>query len=297
MTSNDIMVSRPRLTTRFVGAFKSRRSNVMVIASLILLVLFAVITLVGDQLAPQDPGAQDLGNRLLPPGSRSAAGSHPLGTDALGRDLLSLIFAGANTLVAQAAIAVLLGAAFGTFLGMVCGYKGGRLGDLLILLTNLQMSFPFFLLALTVVGILGASFWLVVGVVALASWVEIARVVYAETRSISQLEYILAVRVMRGSSMRVIFRHILPNVLSSVMVLGALSFGAAIVIISGLGFIGLSAPAEYPGWGEVLSDGRDHVASAWWLTVVPGFAIFLLVLAVNVLSESARDRRDKTFRA
>ncbi|GAA1241141.1 ABC transporter permease [Janibacter melonis] len=263
----------------------------MTVAAL-LLVIFAVITAVGDKLAPYDAGAQSLESRLLAPGAESSTGSHLLGTDALGRDMFSLVLAGAQSIVVQATLGVMIGVGVGTVLGLVCGYRGGRLGDLLILLTNLQLSFPFFLLALAVVGILGASFWLVVGVVALASWVEIARVVYVETREVCQLEYILAVRVMRGSTLRIIFRHVLPNVLSSILVLGALAFGTATVIIAGLGFIGLAAPAASPGWGEMLSDGRDYMASAWWLTVVPGAAIFLLVFAVNVVGEAIRDRFD-----
>lgn len=265
------------------------RSNALAGVAVILLLGFAVLTLFGARIAPQDPGVQSLNSRLLSPGAHSSTGSHLLGTDGLGRDMLSLVLAGSRTIVTQALMAVLIGAIIGTILGLVCGYFGGRLGDMLILLTNLQLSFPFFLLALTVVGILGASFWLVVLVVALASWVEIARVVYVETRQIAGLEYILAVKVMRGSTVRILFRHVLPNVLPSILVLAALSFGTAIVIISGLGFIGLSAPAEYPGWGEVLSDGRDYITSAWWVTVVPGVAIFLLVFAVNILGETFRD--------
>ncbi|RVU23700.1 ABC transporter permease [Streptomyces antnestii] len=272
---------------RFRGVLRHRVPTVIAV---LMVAAFAVITVAGDKLAPMDAGAQHLRGRLLPPGSRTAAGSHLFGTDALGRDLWSLVLAGAQTIVVQAALAVVIGTAVGALLGLYCGYRGGRLGDLLILLTNLQLSFPFFLLALAVVGILGASFWLVVFVVALASWVEIARVVHIETREVCQLEYILAVRVMRGSGLRIVFRHILPNVASSILVLGALAFGNAIVIISGLGFIGLSAPSASPGWGEILSDGRDYMASAWWITITPGIAIFLLVLSVNIISEAVRDR-------
>jgi peptide/nickel transport system permease protein len=220
---------------------------------------------------------------------------HLLGTDALGRDVWSLLLAGGRTIVLSAVLAVLIGSVVGVTLGMVCGYLGGKLGDLLVLLTNMQLAFPFFLLALAVVGILGASFWLVVFVVALGSWVEISRVVYVETREICRLEYILAVRVMRGSGARAVTRHVLPNVMSSVLVLSALAFGTAIVIISGLGFIGLSAPTASPGWGEMLSDGRDYMETAWWLTVVPGAAIFLLVFSVNIIAENVRDKLDPTI--
>ncbi|MER5389172.1 ABC transporter permease [Saccharopolyspora sp. NPDC002686] len=274
---------------RLRGALRNR---VLTAIAAIVLLGFAVITFFGDRLAPMDPGEQQIRSRFLPPGSETAAGTHVFGTDALGRDIWSLVLAGAHTIVLQSVLAIAIGTAVGALLGLVCGYRGGKLGDLLVLLTNLQLSFPFFLLALAVVGILGASFWLVVLVVALASWVEIARVVQVETRRVCQLEYVLAVRVMRGSGWRIVLRHVLPNVVSSILVLGSLAFGTAIVIISGLGFIGLSAPAASPGWGEMLSDGREYMASAWWITVVPGVAIFLLVLSVNIISEAIRDRFD-----
>ncbi|WP_432970109.1 ABC transporter permease [Dactylosporangium sp. CA-233914] len=237
-----------------------------------------------------DPLAQDLSSRLLPPGSKGSLGSYPLGTDPLGRDMLSLLLAGARTIVLQSLIAVMLGATAGVGLGLVCGYFGGALGRLLMLLTNLQLAFPFFLLALSVVGILGPSFWLIVVVVALASWVELARVTYMEARILCQSEFVLAVRVMRGSVFRIILRHLLPNVAPSVLILSSLLFGSAIVTISGLGFVGLSLPGEVPNWGQMLGEGRAYITTAWWLTVLPGLAIFALVLCINVAAERLRSR-------
>lgn len=267
-------------------------SHVILLSTLLLLSIFLVLSLFGESLTPQDPAAQSLGSRLLPPGSETETGMHLLGTDALGRDVLSLVLAGGRSVVVPAAFAVVIATVAGTLVGMLCGYVGGRLGDLLVLLTNIQLAFPYFLLAVAIVGILGASFWLVVFVVALGSWVELSRVVYVETRRASELEYILAVRLMGGSPVRILLFHILPNVASSALVLTALSFGHAIVIISGLGFIGISPPTTFPGWGQLLSDGRGYVADAWWLTAAPGAAIFLLVFVVNVIAEAIRDLLD-----
>ena len=265
-------------------------SKFLLVGAALVLTAFVIMAIFGSALAPQDASAQTLSARLLEPGSSSAAGLHVLGTDALGRDMLSLILAGAQSIITIAAMAVLIGAVAGTALGMIGGFVGGRLGDVLVLLTNMQLAFPFFLLALTVVGILGPSFWIVVLVVALGTWVEFARVIYAETVQIRQLEYIQAVKVMRGSSLRSIVSHVLPNVMPTVIVLSTFALGTAIVVISGLGFVGLSVPASSPDWGQVLSDGRDYVVTAWWVTGIPGFAIFLLVLSVNLVGESVRDR-------
>lgn len=264
-------------------------SKFMIVGAGFTLAAFIIMAIFGPMMAPQDPSVQTLTARLLEPGSSSAAGVHVLGTDALGRDMLSLILAGAQNIIAIAALAVLIGALAGTALGMIGGFVGGRLGDVLVLLTNMQLAFPFFLLALTVVGILSPNFWIVVLVVALGTWVEFARVIYSETVQIRQLEYIQAVKVMRGSSLRSIISHVLPNVMPTVIVLSTFAFGTAIVVISGLGFVGLSVPSSSPDWGQILSDGRDYIVTAWWLTGIPGFVIFLLVLSVNLVGESVRD--------
>lgn len=275
---------------KYLKLKNSTASKFLIVGAGLVLTAFVIMAIFGSALAPQDASAQTLSARLLEPGSRSAAGLHVLGTDALGRDMLSLILAGAQSIITIAVMAVLIGAVAGTALGMIGGFVGGRLGDVLVLLTNMQLAFPFFLLALTVVGILGPDFWIVVMVVALGTWVEFARVIYAETVQIRQLEYIQAVKVMRGSSLRSIVSHVLPNVMPTVIVLSTFALGTAIVVISGLGFVGLSVPSSSPDWGQVLSDGRDYVVTAWWLTGVPGFAIFLLVLSVNLVGESVRDR-------
>jgi peptide/nickel transport system permease protein len=258
----------------------------------ILLAIITAIAITGDLLTPQNPVEQHIIDRLLPPGSTGSAGTYWLGTDALGRDIFSLIMVGARPALFVSLVAAAIAATAGVLAGMSAGFRGGRVGDLLLSLTNIQLSFPFFLLAVTVVGILRPSLPLVVFVIALGSWVPFARVTYSETAQLRELEFIEAVHVMRGSNTRIILRHILPNILPNVVVLSTFAIGHAIVIESGLSFVGLGVPTEAPTWGRMLSEGRDYMQTAWWLTVFPGAAIVLLVLATNIIGEHLRDYAD-----
>ncbi|MGD9863287.1 MAG: ABC transporter permease, partial [Pseudodonghicola sp.] len=229
---------------------------------------------------------------LVPPGSELRGVWHLLGTDAVGRDVLSLIVAGARPALLVSLMAVLLGAGFGTLTGLLCGYIGGAARSWLLYGTNIQLSFPFFLLAVTIVGILRPSVPLVVVVIALGTWVPFARITLSETLHIREQEYIEAIVVMRGSRLRIVLRHILPNVLPNILVLFTFAMGNAIVMESGLSFVGLGVPTVTPTWGRMLSEGRDYMQTAWWLTLFPGVTIFLLVLAINILGERARDVLD-----
>lgn len=268
------------------------RQPAAVLLSVVVILLIVVCAVAGDRITPHDPTFQDLGARLLPPGSIGPDGRYWLGTEALGRDMLSLLIVGARPALVVSVIAVALAALIGVLAGIFAGYKGGRFASVLLMLTNIQLSFPFFLLAITIVGILRPSVPLVIGVIALGSWVPFARVTYSDTTQIKHMEYIEAVHVMRGSTLRVLLRHIFPNVASNVMVLATFALGTAIVMESGLSFVGLGVPTDTPTWGRSLSEGRDYMQTAWWLTLFPGVAIFLLVLAVNVAGEHLRDLVD-----
>jgi len=260
--------------------------------ALVVLAIIVAMVVGGAALAPYDPEEQDLGARLLAPGAEGAAGPHWLGTDALGRDILSLIIAGAAPAFLVSLFAVGLAALAGMLAGMFAGYRGGRYGDALLYLTNIQLAFPFFLLAVTIVGILRPTVPLVVGVIALGGWVPFARVTYSETRQIRQLDFIESVRVLGGTNARILLRHILPNIVPNVLVLATFGLGTAIVMESGLSFVGLGIPTQTPTWGRMLSEGRDYMLTAWWLTLFPGLAIFFLVLSINLLGEQLRDLAD-----
>ncbi len=271
----------------------SRAYGFVVWCAALILAGVIVAAVLGPYLTPYDPTAQNLLSRLQPPG----ASGHVFGTDALGRDILSLIIMGARPALFVSVAAAAIAAVVGVFAGMTAGFRGGRFGDLLLSLTNIQLAFPFFLLAVTVVGILRPSTPLVIAVIALGSWVPFARVTYADTQQLRELEFIEAVRVMRGSNLRIVFRPLLPNVLPNIVVLSTFAIGTAIVMESGLSFVGLGVPSETPTWGRMLSEGRDYMDSAWWLTMFPGLAILLLVLVINVIGEQLRDYADPRLHA
>ena len=261
------------------------------IAVVFLIIIFAVV-MSGDLLAPHVASRQSLGSRLLPPGSTGRSGFHLLGTDALGRDILSLIVVGARPAAIVSAIAVAVGATVGIAAGCLAGYRGGRATQVLTAVSNVQLAFPLLLLAITVIGILRPSIPVVVLVMAFGLWVPFARISCAETMQLRQLDFIEAVRIMQGSRLRILGRHVLPNILPSIVVLATFMFGSAIILESGLSFVGLGIPTRTPTWGRMLSEGRDYMQTAWWLSMFPGLAIFLLVLSVNLIGEWLRDALD-----
>lgn len=281
----------PRALARRPLAWLSA-SNILIALSVIVLTAVLVLALTGDLFAPIEPTKQSLRARLAPPMTEVKGVVHWLGTDAVGRDLLSQIIAGARPALLVSFFAVALGAGFGTLSGLLCGYIGGSARGWLLYGTNIQLSFPFFLLAVTIVGILRPSVPLVIVVIALGTWVPFARITLSETLQIREQEYIEAIKVMRGSRIRIVLRHILPNILPNILVLFTFAMGNAIVLESGLSFVGLGVPTATPTWGRMLSEGRDYMQTAWWLTLYPGATIFLLVLAINILGERARDVLD-----
>lgn len=281
----------PRALARRPLAWASS-SNILMVLAFAVLAVVLVLALTGDLLAPIEPTKQSLRARLAPPMTEVKGILHWLGTDAVGRDLLSQIIAGARPALVVSFLAVVLGAGFGTLSGLLCGYIGGSARGWLLYATNIQLSFPFFLLAVTIVGILRPSVPLVIVVIALGTWVPFARITLAETLQIREQEYIEAIKVMRGSRLRIVLRHILPNILPNILVLFTFAMGNAIVLESGLSFVGLGVPTATPTWGRMLSEGRDYMQTAWWLTLYPGATIFLLVLAINILGERARDVLD-----
>jgi peptide/nickel transport system permease protein len=269
-----------------------RGNQIVFPIALTVLAVLVALAVTGDMLAPMNPARQALRARLMAPGFEGRQGIHWLGTDAVGRDILSLIIAGTRPAILVSGVSVGLAAVTGVLLGMFAGFRGGRMADLLLYITNIQLAFPFFLLAVTIVGIVRPSTPLVVFVIALGSWVPFARITYSETMQVVEQEYIEAVRVMRGATARILFRHVLPNILPNILVLATFALGTAIVMESGLSFVGLGVPTKTPTWGRMLSEGRDYMQTAWWLTVFPGAAIFLLVLSINICGERLRDITD-----
>ena len=244
-------------------------------------------------LSPFDPIAQDIGNRLKSPGWRDAAGDlHPLGTDHLGRDLFARVIFGAQPALLVASAAVLISGVLGMIAGLMGGYFGGRLDDVLMRLADVQLAFPFILLAIAVIGVLGPSLPTIIVVIGVSSWVVYARVVRGAVLTLREREFVQAALALGGGDGRVIVRHILPNAFAPWLVVATLDMARVIVIESALSFLGLGVQPPTPTWGGMLADGRVYITTAWWLATFPGLAILVTVLGINLLGDGLRDTLD-----
>jgi peptide/nickel transport system permease protein len=250
---------------------------------------FAILIGLPDQLAPQDPAEQVIAARLLPPLTTRGATRFVLGTDDLGRDVLSRLVHGARISLAMGLAAVGVSVLFGVGSGLLAGYFGGALERGIMRLVDVQMAFPFILLAIVVVGVLGPSPEKVVLVIGVGGWVHFARVVRSEVLSLRERAFIEGARATGAGDGRILLRHVLPNVAPTVIVLGTTALAYAIVAESSLSFLGVGIPPSIPSWGAMLADGRQYVDTAWWLATFPGLAILLTALAATVLGDLLRE--------
>jgi peptide/nickel transport system permease protein len=263
----------------------------------ILTFLLVIPAVLAPQVAPYDPLKGSLSKRLMPP-AWQAGGSidHPLGTDKLGRDMLSRIIHGARVSLAVSLVAIFVGGTVGTVLGLVSGYFGGWVDALLMRLVDISLSFPTILMALVLVAAVGPSFGTVIAVVVVFLWARYARMVRGETLSIKQRDFIARARVAGASHTRIMARYIFPNVVNSLVVLATLQVGYVILLESALSFLGAGLPRPTPAWGLMIADGRELIVTAWWVSMFPGLAIMLTVLALNLLGDWLRDHLDPKLR-
>ena len=263
--------------------------------------LFGMLVFLGVLLAavlaplvsPFDPLEQDIGQRLRSPGWQDAQGRvHPLGTDHLGRDILARIVYGSRIALVVGLAAVLISGVLGMIIGLVAGYFGGRVDDFLMRLADIQLAFPFILLAIAVIGVLGPSLRNIIIVIGVSSWVVYARVVRGEVLSIREREYVHAAIALGSRNGRVLWSHVLPNTFTPWLVVATLDMARVIVIESALSFLGLGVQPPTPTWGGMLADGRVYLSTAWWLATFPGLAILVTVLGINLLGDGLRDTLD-----
>lgn len=255
--------------------------------------LVVLVALLAPVLTPFDPLAQDIGQRLKPPGWADADGRvHPLGTDHLGRDILSRVVHGSRIALLVGLSAVLISGILGLVIGLVSGYFGGRVDDLFMRLADIQLAFPFILLAIAVIGVLGPSLRNIIIVIGVSSWVVYARVVRGEVLSIREREFVQAAVALGSRDGRVLFRHVLPNAFTPWLVVATLDMARVIVIESALSFLGLGVQPPTPTWGGMLADGRVYLSTAWWLATFPGLAILVTVLGINLFGDGLRDTLD-----
>jgi len=253
--------------------------------------IIVVSAVLAPVLSPADPLVPDLSIRLHPPAwVRGGTWIHPLGTDQLGRDVLSRLLYGGRTSLAVILSAVTMAGVAGTTLGLVAGYVPGWVSVLVSRAADAQLAFPFIMLALAFLAILGPSLVNLAVVLSLWVWVPFARVTRSETLVVREHDYIEAARALGARHARIIVRHVMPNVLSSILVVWALTIGQVIVAEAALSFLGFGVPLPHPSWGSMLSDGQGYLASAWWLALFPGLLITSLVLSFNTIAVCAIDR-------
>jgi peptide/nickel transport system permease protein len=244
-------------------------------------------------VSPFDPLEQDIGQRLKEPGWQDAQGRvHALGTDHLGRDILSRIVFGSRIALVVGLAAVVISGVLGMVIGLVAGYFGGRVDDILMRLADIQLAFPFILLAIAVIGVLGPSLRNIIIVIGVSSWVVYARVVRGEVLSIREREYVQAAIALGSQHGRVLWQHVLPNTFTPWLVVATLDMARVIVIESALSFLGLGVQPPTPTWGGMLADGRVYLSTAWWLATFPGLAILITVLGINLFGDGLRDTLD-----
>lgn len=268
-----------------------------IVLPLLVVLVVIVLAALAPMIAPFDPSAQQLVLRLRPP-SWTAGGDTRflLGTDHLGRDILSRLLHGARVSLPIATAATMVGALIGITLGVLAGYYKGPVDSIVTKLIDIQLSFPFILYAIAVIAVAGPSLAVLVIVLAARSWTTFARVVRAETFAIGSSDYVLAARSLGATHLRTIFRYIAPNILPLAAVIGTLDIGALIILESTLSFLGLGIQPPAVSWGKELSDARQYIQLAWWTTTFPGLAILIVVLSINLLGDFLRDMLDPRMR-
>jgi len=244
-------------------------------------------------IAPHDPLVVDIRHRMAPPAwMEDGAREHPLGTDQIGRDLLSRVIWGGRVSLVVGVTAVLLSSTIGILFGLAAGYFGGRLDWSIMTFINVMLTFPFVLLALAVIAVLGPSMPNMIIVLGVTGWPVYARVVRAETLALREREFVLAARALGGSHARIVFRQILPNLISPIVVIATLQIAQVIILESFLSFLGLGVQPPTPAWGNMLGEGRVYMLNSWWIAAFPGLAIFVTTLVINLIGNALRDWLD-----
>jgi|TARA_B110000091_G_C13788973_1_gene464693 peptide/nickel transport system permease protein len=261
-----------------------------------MLILFIVtfVAIFGPQLAPFDPNRQNIMMRLLEPGEAGAGDlTYWLGSDQLGRDVFSRLLYGARVSLLVGVAAIAVGGTIGIIAGLVSGYYGGWIDDVIMRLGDIQLAFPFILLAIMFLVVLGPGLVNIILVLGIGQWITYARIVRAQTLSLREKEYVEAARAMGDSTFSILFRTILPNIIAPLTVIASFNVAGVILSEAALSFLGLGVPPDVPTWGSMLSESRDHLLSnKWWMSLFPGLAIIFTVLAFNIIGDWLRDFLD-----
>jgi peptide/nickel transport system permease protein len=286
-TSADVIDATPMRAARRRRLLPRRPAALIGLAILAIVVLLAIFA---PLVAPFDPNDQDVSLRLSPP--FQSGSPYLLGTDQVGRDVLSRIIYGTRVALLVGIASVAISGAIGITLGLLSGFYGGLVDDVIGWLANVELAFPFILLAIAVVAVIGSGLTNLIVVLSIVAWVVYARIVRAETLAVRDLEFIQAARVIGVGDARILFRHILPNVLTPVIVIATFEVARMIISEASLSFLGLGVEPRIPSWGSMLADGRQYLSTGWWIATFPGLGIMLTVLAINLVGDWLRDVLD-----
>jgi len=267
--------------------------NPAALAGSLILLMMVSVAVAAPWVAPHDPAKQSLLRRFTPPVWQAGGNAvYPLGTDQVGRDVLSRIIHGARISLLVGVAAVVVSLVVGVSAGLASGFLGGKVDTAIGTVVDVSLSFPQILLALAFVAALGPSLATIIVVLGLTGWERYARVVRAEVLALREKEFVEAARAIGVGRLRIVVRHVLPNTVSSIVVMSTLQIAQAILAEAALSFLGVSSGNAYPTWGQMISLGRDFVTVAWWLATLPGLAILLTVLAINLVGDRLRDALD-----
>lgn len=288
----------PRSSLGRFALWWRQNSNLAVNLSLLVFIAILLMSVFADALTPYDPTAIDLRSRLAPPAWVDGDGGsweHPLGTDRIGRDVMSRTLHGGRVSLMIGVLASLAGLIVGAGLGLVSGYVRGSFDFVIMYLIDVQLSLPFILLAIALALILGSSPIVLIGIAALSAWPFYARVVRGSVLSLRRREFTIAARALGASPLHIIVRHLLPNVLSPILVIATLSLARIILLESGLSFLGIGVPPTTPSWGNMIDEGRGNLNNAAWIALTPSAFLMLLTMAVGTLGDWLRDVTDVTI--
>jgi peptide/nickel transport system permease protein len=276
---------------------RRRRFPVLVVAGVSFVAVLLIVAAAAPLIAPQDPVRQSLRGRLAAPTWQGSDGrAHLLGTDHLGRDVLSRVIYGSRVSLTIGFSAVLVGGLLGAAAGLGAGFASGRVDAAIMTLADAQLAFPFILLAIGIIAVLGPSFPTLVVVIGLSGWVSYARILRSQVLVLRSREFVESIHALGGSLARVVLRHVLPNVLSSIVVIATLELARAIVLEATLSFLGLGIQPPTPSWGGMVQEGREYLDSAWWISTFPGIVLMITSIVVSRTGDWLRDVLDPTLR-
>jgi peptide/nickel transport system permease protein len=286
-------VAEDRRATRGRKILRKLFENKSAIFGLIMVLGVIFCAVFSPLISPHDPILQDVEKRLIPPMWQEGADpNYLLGTDHLGRDIVSRLIYGARISIVVSVSAVALSAVLGTLIGLFSGFYGGKVDSFFMRIADVQLAFPFILLAIAIIAVLGPDLQNIIITMGITGWVIYARVVRAEVLSLREKEFITSVKALGGSNGRIIFRHLFPNVVPPIIVIITLEMARMIIMEAALSFLGLGIQPPTPTWGGMLADGRVYLATSWWLATFPGLVIMVVVLGINLLGNWLRDMLD-----